>query len=389
MVRLTGRLCPLPAALLVLLLPLACGVAPATGPEPATRPPLMPAPGSPYRIGGEPAGLDVGDTDGDGDADLVIVGSDAVVVLPGDGRGGFRSPHRTALPEGSEPHLVALGDLDGDGTLDAAVTSHDSNAVTLLRGNSHGRFAPFPASPLPTGSPDPPHNHGLALADLDGDGHLDLLFGNQDAGSIAVLLGDGHVAFKPAPGLPVAVGRRPYPFAVGDLDGDGAPDLAVSDLGGEAVTLLRGDGRGAFTPFPSSPLPTLPSPFHVTLADLDGDGNLDLVTSHNDSASLSIRLGDGKGGFRAAPAAEMGVGAWRIAVADFDGDGVPDLAGGTRENRVQLLHGRGDGTFERGPSLETGAGAWTVATADLDNNAKADLIALGAEDGTVSVWLQR
>jgi Tfp pilus tip-associated adhesin PilY1 len=126
----------------------------------------------------------------------------------------------------------------------------------------------------------------------------------------------------------------------------------------------------------------------MTLVDLDGGGSLDLVVSHDDSDRLSIWLGDGKGGFRRAPAVETGYGAWRVAAADFDGDGTVDLATGTRDHRVQLLLGRGDGSFRRGPALESGRGPWFVTAADLDGDGRADLLALGSEDGTVSAWLQ-
>jgi hypothetical protein len=335
--------------------------------------------------------LDIGDIDGDGDADLVIADSGAgdVAVLLGDGRGGFGEPRRTALPTGPPPDMVALGDVDGDGRLDVALTAHDSNGIMVLKGGGAGGFSPFPGSPFPSGAPDPAHNHGLALADLDGDGDLDLLAGNHDHGTIGVLLGDGAGGFAPAAGSPVPAGPGPYPFAVGDLDGDGRPDLAIPDLRGERVTLLRGDGQGGFAPFPGSPVATPHRPFHMTLADLDGGGQLDLVVSHDDSDRLSIRLGDGKGGFRTAPAVETGSGAWRVAAADFDGDGHLDLATGTREHRVQILLGRGDGTFQRGPTLGSGRGPWFVRAADLDGDGRADLLALGAEDGTVSAWLQR
>ncbi len=361
--------------------------------QPAARSPLVPAPGSPHAIGGEPADVAVGDVDGDGHADLAVVDGEggALVVLSGDGAGGFGGPRRIGLPPGLDPgpHFVVLGDLDGDGALDAAVTAHDSNDVVLMRGSGEGAFAPFPASPVASGNEPPPHNHGLVLADLDGDGDLDLLFGNQDRGTVAVLRNYGRGGFAPAPGSPFPAVASPYPFAVGDLDGDGAPDLAVPDLGGSTVALLRGGGDGTFAPFPGSPLETPPRPFSAALGDLNGDGHADLVVSHDDSPRASIHLGEGNGTFRRATDAETGPGAWKIAVADYDGDGNQDLAAGNRDDTVRLLLGAGDGTFRPGPVLPAGDGTWTLTTADLDANGKPDLVSLGATDGTISVWLQR
>jgi len=377
---------PAPAALLSLALTFACAA------EPAPRSPLVPAPGSPFAAGRAPGHLAPADLDGDGDLDLVVAdsgGAGALVVLLGDGRGAFAAPRTVPVAAGPPPDLVAVGDVDGDGRSDAAVGAHDSNDIRVLKGDGGGGFAPLPGSPFPSGIPEPPHNHGLALADLDGDGDLDLLFGNQDHGSVAVLLGDGRGGFAAAPGSPFAAGPGPYPFAVGDLDGDGRPDLAVPNVGGDRVTLLRGDGRGGFAPFAGSPIATPHRPFHMALADLDGSGRLDLVVSHDDSDRLSIWLADGEGGLRAAPVAQIGSGTWTVAAADFDGDGAVDLAGGTRESRVRLLLGRGDGTFVSGPSLETGRGPWFVTAADVDGDGRADLLALGSEDGTVSVYLQR
>jgi hypothetical protein len=353
-------------------------------------------------VGDGPADVAVGDVDGDGHPDLVVVGGGedgALVVLAGDGEGGFGGPRRTALPASLEPgpHFVALGDLDGDGALDAAVTAHDSNQVVLLRGSGEGAFAPFPRSPLPSGHPAPPHNHGLALADLDGDGDLDLLFGNQDAGTVAALVNDGTGAFTPAPGSPYAATEQPYPFAVADFDppesGDGALDLAVASLGGSEVALLRGGGRDGseitFTPFATSPLRTPPGPFHVTTADLDSDGHLDLVISHNDASRASVHRGDGTGAFRRVADAETGPGAWKLAIADLNADGIPDLGAGNRDHTVRVLLGNGDATFRPGATLEAGEGTWTLTTADLNGDGKADLVSVGAQDGTVSVWLQR
>ena len=384
----------LPVLVLSLLTAGSCDAGPPADSASADAPPiLVSAPGSPYAVGGEPADVAVGDVDGDGHADLVLVGGEgrAMVVLAGDGEGGFAEAWRAALPAGlvPGPHFVALGDVDGDGALDAAVTAHDSNDVVLLRGSGGGAFVPFPSSPVASGLGEPAHNHGLGMADLDGDGDLDLLFGNQDQGVVAVLRNDGRGGFAPAPGSPFPAVARPYPFAVGDLDGDEVPDLVIPDLGGDTVALLRGSGDGSFSPFAASPLGTPPRPFHAATGDLDGDGHLDLIVGHNDSSGTSIHRGAGDGTFRRAADAETGPGSWEVAVADFDGDGHLDLAAGNRDDTVRVLLGAGDGTFRPGPVLPAGDGTWTLTAADLNGDGASDLVSLGATDGTVSVWLQR
>lgn len=134
-------------------------------------------------------------------------------------------------------------------------------------------------------------------------GNLDLTTSNQDDNSVSVLLGDGRGDFKPASGSPFAVGRAPYPHAIGDVNRDGKLDIVTPNVGSNNVTVLLGDGKGGFTPAANSPYPVGSRPYYIAVGDTSGDGNPDLMTTHDDISLMTTLLGDGRGGFRAGLAA--------------------------------------------------------------------------------------
>jgi len=366
---------------LVLMLLLAAGSCraqpAATSAAAATGPLFRPASAAAVALGGAPAHFAVGDFNGDRKPDIAAAlgEGDAVAVLLGDGRGGLRPAAGSPFAAGEAPHLLALGDFDGDGKLDAAASSHDSNAVVVLLGDGTGALRPAPGSPFTAVTEVHPHNHGLIAADLDGDRALDLATSNQDGHSVAVLRGDGRGGFRPAAGSPFAVGRGPYPLAVGDVNGDGRLDLATPDVRSDTVTVLLGQGEGGFVPAPGSPHRVVARPYFVHLGDLDGDGVLDLAASHDDVHTVTVLVGDGRGGFRAGPAAETTGRGSKIAAADTDRDGRPDLLlGGV--GGVHVLLNQGDGRFRPAPGSPVGSGAdaWAWAAADLDGDGAADLV---------------
>lgn len=371
--------------------------------------------------GRQPGDVALGDVNDDGHLDIVSAnsGSRDVSILLGDGRGGFApapgSPFGvgtaagqptdstaasaadslSAEPRAGEraafaPHLVVLADLDEDGRLDLALTSHDHNEAALLRGDGAGGFAAMPGSQVRFLEAARAHNHGLAAADVSGDGHLDLVTSNQDDNSVSILLGDGMGRFAPAAGSPVAVGRAPYPFALGDLNGDGALDIVTPDVQGGTVTVLLGDGRGGFRAAPGSPHAVDPRPYFIAIARVDGDSALDVIASHDDTDRLALLTGDGAGGLAPPRRIDAGGRPWKARIADVDNDGDADLLTGTAAGLAVLL-GDGAGAFRRAPGspFPVGKGPWGLAVGDVNHDGRLDAVTANLEDNDLTLLLGR
>ena len=134
----------------------------------------------------------------------------------------------------------------------------------------------------------------VVVADLDGDGILDLAVANRSSNSVSILLGDGLGGFSSAPDI--RVGSFPRSVAVGDFNADGTPDLAVANsVGSNSVSILLGDGLGGFSSTPAIGVGS--SPVSVAVGEFNADGAVDLAVANRDSDSVSILLGDGLGGF--------------------------------------------------------------------------------------------
>jgi hypothetical protein len=208
------------------------------------------------------------------------------------------------------------------------------------------QFTLAPGSPFLTGAQRPT---STAVADFNGDGKLDLAVSNYGSNNITVLLGNGLGGFTPAPGSPFAVGAVPDGLVTGDFNRDGKPDLAVANESDDNVTVLLGDGAGGFTPAPGSPFSAGPVPIGLAVADFNGDGVPDLAVVDVRGNDVWILLGNGLGGFSftAVPPDIFAVGSTPVSVraGDFNGDGKEDLV--NRESGRQQPDGSAGERFGR------------------------------------------
>ena len=367
------------------------------------QPTFNQAAGSPIAVGpmaGEPA---VGDCNNDGNPDIVLAcgtccGSQPsplsghVMVLLGDGRGGFARAKGSPITVAPSARKVALGDMNKDGRLDILVALHDSYEVTFLLGDGRGGFAPAPTSPVLAGNGPRSHTHDIAVADVNADGNPDVMTTNANDNTISVLLGDGKGGFTQAVGSPVRAGRHPYDVVTfNDLNGDGKLDLITPNLQGNAVTVMMGDGKGGFASSNGSPFALGPRPGYVAIADLNDDRKPDIVATHDDDPLVAVLLGDGAGGFTPASSSMIQTpsAVWGTGIADVNGDGKKDLVMSSSAGSVVILLGDGKGGFAPAACSPLPAGKLTnyVAVADFNKDGKPDIVASNYASGDVNVFL--
>jgi hypothetical protein len=372
-VALTGRLER--RLLLLIVAQLGCAGAGTVDPplSPPPAPPNAPAPAPSFRLvlaelAAIPASVRTGrsmeasmaDMDRDGDLDLVIAREfESAILLLNDGTGRF-TDDRTRLPQVVRDYEdIALADFDRDGDLDIVLVAEDDLPGTTLApkhqfylNDGAGRFTDASAR-LPVRS----EANAVAAGDLDADGDQDLILGN--AGPESVLLNDGSGRFTEAAGAVPPSGDITQDVVLGDVDGDMDLDLVIANESGGANTLLINDGRARFTAAPM-PLPrrmTTEATRNASLADMDGDGDLDLVFANvifaggDPQARLLRNMGGGRFEDVTAMQLPSGVqGHMDLEFADIDSDGDADLLGTSfPAAAVGLYLNDGRGVFAHAP----------------------------------------
>ncbi|MDQ2737654.1 MAG: VCBS repeat-containing protein, partial [Actinomycetota bacterium] len=272
-----------------------------------------------------------GDFRGDHKADLALLlpGGDLYVLL-GNGDGTFNAPIVTSAPSATFWNTLAVGDLNGDGKADLALGDFVHNTVTPLIGAGNGAFTVGVPITVGTTPAD------VEIADLNGDNKADIVVTNATDNTVTVLLSNGGtpVTFTPVPGSPIAVGMSPQQVVIADLNGDGKKDLVVANLNDDTVSVLLGVGNGTFTAAPGSPIATAVGNNGVlAVGDLNGDGIPDLaIPAAAADGYIAVLTGNGNGSFTAngaglggAPSPGVYGAVNRFILADVNGDGKRDI----------------------------------------------------------------
>ena len=287
-------------------------------------------------------------------------------------------------PTGNGPGSVVVGDFNGDGIPDLAVANTGSTFayeyfLTILLGNGDGTFTA--TATTRTGA----YPSSIAVGDFNGDGIADLAVTDYVYDNATILLGNGDGTFT-ATAVSPATGNGPDSVAVGDFNGDGKADLAVANDYSNTVTILLGNGDGTFTATTVSPA-TGNVPISIAVGDFNGDGKADLAVANYQDGTVTILLGNGNGTFTAtATSPATGTEPFSVAVGDFNGDGKADLAVANKNagnaGTVTILLGKGDGTFTAAAvSPATGNGPESVGVGDFNGDGKADLAVVNNNHG--------
>ncbi len=354
-----------------------------------------------YAVGEQPRSVALGDLDGDGDLDMAVANGgpygsadSTVSVLLNSGDGTFGAAASYGV--GGGPRSVALGDMNGDGALDLVVLNSVSDDVSVLLNTGAGAFA-SPASYsvgvvgdwTNIGYQFPVGGAALLLADLDGDGDLDLALGNggpegNPGSTVSVLLNNGDGTL--APRASYEVGSRPLSLAIGDLDGDGDLDLVSGNEKSGDVSVLLNNGDATFAPgvpYDANGCASTPGACayirSVSLGDADGDGDLDLAVGHLLDDRISVLPGNGDGTFAAEVLYSVGLQPVFAGFGELNAAGGPDLAvlaASPGEDKLVLLLNDGQGRF--GSVYDTGGWPQGVVIGDFDLDGDLDLAAINS-----------
>ena len=353
-----------------------------------------------FIVGNSPGSIESADFNNDKFPDLAITSEtdSSVTVLLGDGKGKFKEVAGSPFFAGPQPNDISINDFNKDGNPDLAFANHEQKYLTVLLGNGKGYFTNAPGSPFPVEGI--PHTHGIATGDFNKDGWLDLVTDSWGNDQVEVLFGDSLHIFK-TPGAFFKVGKRPYQrLRVADLNNDDADDIVTTNTEGNNATILLSNGKGAFDEAPGSPFSCGDNPFSIAIGDINADGKPDLAVINSPASmaegrgknGMTVLLGNGSGKFTTMKGSpfEAGKIPSRIAIGDINADGVNDIVTSDNDsNKIYLFLMGKNGTVLLSSTIIVGNHPKGISIADLNKDGRGDIVVCNKMDNTISILLSK
>ena len=325
--------------------------------------------------------------------DLAITqwSTNQVTVLLGNGRGGFATG--ATLSTGIRPNFIATGNLNGAGGIDMAVTNGSgARDVTLFFNDGAGTS--WSTNTLNIGSDADVSSLVAASLTSSTDTNIDLFIVKNSGVTTdfyEVWQGDGAGTFTEITSASGGTGNEPLFVATADINGDTKPDMIIANYADNSLTVLLGNGNGTFSEATGSPINVGSQPRSISTGNLNSDAHVDLAVTNLGSNAITILLGNGDGTFDEGGSFQVSSQPASNAIADFDGDGFSDIAVSRWSvSTVSIYYGNGDGTFKSIPtSVTVGTNPFFLVAADFDKDGRTDLAVTNYGSNNVTILMNK